>query len=481
VTPVPNPTYMGDIRHFFRPMDVSHMASKSIQLGTYDGVRSHAVMIYFETLGPDPMMPPDTAGQWDADKSETFKNWMRNGYPLGTATAPADTTPSAPGAPARVRKDVTALDDHELGALAAAFEGLMARDWTADDGYFALAGIHGLPNQYCLHHEDPFNPWHRVFLQEFEDALRAVPGCADVTLPYWDFLTPLPAVLQQAPFASYAPPPASNIGFTTTQRYTPAQITANLQANGVPDDVEWSLKQSRWGAFNTSGYQNFSIQAHDGGHDGIGPTMANQDWASFDPVFWFFHCNIDRLWLSWQTAVDGTTLPGFITTLDGDTDWLSPPINVMQPWTTTSTESITFDIGYDKLAPVPTEPSALENKVGSLDATRSFRIRRSDPVSVRVKGIDRLNIPGTFRVVLLADGKPIARRAFFQPTSPRQCETCAKRARVNIDFRLDQAEITDRALSVEIHVSGQEEMGTKFPLAQAGNPTINVRLLLEDT
>jgi len=130
---------------------------------------------------------------------------------------------------------------------------------------------------------------------------------------------------------------------------------------------------------------------------------------------------------------------------------------------------------------VPTEPSALENKVGSLDATRSFRIRRSDPVSVRVKGIDRLNIPGTFRVVLLADGKPIARRAFFQPTSPRQCETCAKRARVNIDFRLDQAEITDRALSVEIHVSGQEEMGTKFPLAQAGNPTINVRLLLEDT
>ena len=26
------------------------------------------------------------------------------------------------------------------------------------------------------------------------------------------------------------------------------------------------------------------------------PAMAEQNVASYDPVFWFFHCNLDRLW-----------------------------------------------------------------------------------------------------------------------------------------------------------------------------------------
>jgi tyrosinase len=51
---------------------------------------------------------------------------------------------------------------------------------------------------------------------------------------------------------------------------------------------------------------------------------------------------------------------------------------------------------------------------------------------------------------------------------------------VNIDFRLDQEQILDRTLSVAIDVRGHEKIGTSFPLAQAGNPTINARLLLED-
>jgi hypothetical protein len=51
---------------------------------------------------------------------------------------------------------------------------------------------------------------------------------------------------------------------------------------------------------------------------------------------------------------------------------------------------------------------------------------------------------------------------------------------INIDFRIRQDEILDRKLSVEIHVPGQEEMGTAFPLSQAGNPSVNARLLLED-
>jgi hypothetical protein len=50
----------------------------------------------------------------------------------------------------------------------------------------------------------------------------------------------------------------------------------------------------------------------------------------------------------------------------------------------------------------------------------------------------------------------------------------------NIDFRIEQDELLDLKLSVQIDVLGHEGIGAKFPLSQAGNPTINVRLLLED-
>jgi hypothetical protein len=211
--------------------------------------------------------------------------------------------------------------------------------------------------------------------------------------------------------------------------------------------------------------------------------MGDQNVASYDPVFWFFHCNLDRLWLSWQQRVGATTLIGFKSTLTAGADWLSPPFNALPPFDVTADTSIELAISYDELdlGPEGVAAAAMENTTGSVEATRTFSIKRSSPVSVRVKGIDRLNIPGSFSVNLLADGEPIAKRFFFQPNLPRDCETCRKHGIVNIDFRLDQDAILDRSLSVTIDVPGHgNDVGTAFPLAQAGNPTINARLLLED-
>ena len=242
------------------------------------------------------------------------------------------------------------------------------------------------------------------------------------------------------------------------------------------NDITRSLRQSRWGDSNTHGYQDFSIQAHDAGHDSVGETMRKQELSAYDPVFWFYHCNIDRLWLQWQQNVQATTLAGFKSTVDGDASWLSAPFNALSGFTTTADETISFGISYEPEGPEVT----LENKVGSVSAAQMFSIQRSAPASVRVKNIDRLNIPGSFAVKLLADGEPIAKRAFFQPDSPRNCENCREHALINIDFRVEQEKLLDRKLSVEIDVLGQEGIGAHFPLSQAGNPTINVRLLLED-
>jgi tyrosinase len=483
------PTYMADIRLFFRPMDVAHMGAKGLDLGTSDGAKRNALLILGQTAPPNGDMPPDAAGKWSMERWQTFHNWIRNGCPQGSAVPqPLDGAPAA--APARVRKNIMSLGANEIAALKKAFLGLMGRDPSLPDSYFALAGQHGLPTLWCVHHEDRFNPWHRVYLKQFEDALRSVEGCEDVTIPYWDITTPMPEVLQQPPLASYELPkdpgadaevPVTGYFPYTTKRYTLEEFQKRLARYEVLEDITTSLAQSVWGSYKTNGYQDFSIQAHDGGHGSIGPTMNNQDVASYDPVFWFFHCNLDRLWLSWQRRVNATTLDGFKTTVSpGDTDWLAPPFNAIPPFDQTADESIDYGISYDKLELGREEEARLENTVGSVDATRSFSIKRSSPVSVRVKDIDRLSIPGSFEIHLLAAGEPIAQRFFFQPTSPRDCKGCKKNALINIDFRIDQDKILDRKLSVEIHVAGHEEMGSAFPLSQAGNPSVNARLLLED-
>jgi hypothetical protein len=257
-----------------------------------------------------------------------------------------------------------------------------------------------------------------------------------------------------------------------------------MQDFGVFDDISTAANQTRFGKYNIGGYEDFSIQAHDGGHVATGPTMGDQNVSAYDPVFWFYHCNLDRLWLNWQIKLSADTLAGFKSVVDGDPSWLSvPPDDMLAGFDgqgglpgTTAGETISFGILYDPHE----QEAALENKVGSLEAARAFSIKRSDPVSVRVKDIDRLGIPGTFIVKLLADGEPIAKRAFFQPNSPQNCENCRKQARVNIDFRIEQEKLLDRRLSVEIEVPGLADVGTRFPLSQAGNPTINARLLLQD-
>ncbi|KDN87314.1 hypothetical protein [Kitasatospora cheerisanensis] len=97
------PTYMADIRFFFRPEDISHMAAKGIELGTYDGVKKNALAVLAQTSPPNAQMPPDAAGKWSADRAQTFKNWIVNGYPLGTATAGSPRRPAAPPRPGSAR------------------------------------------------------------------------------------------------------------------------------------------------------------------------------------------------------------------------------------------------------------------------------------------------------------------------------------------------------------------------------------------
>ena len=484
---VANPTYMADIRFFFDQIDIDHMGAKGIELGTYEGVKQNAVTVFLHTAPPNADMPPEDARKWSAARSQTFKNWILAGYPVGAAVESTAARTALAAGVGRVRKNVADLSQAEIDTLTTAFKGILAKPITDSDSYCSIASVHGLPPPtYCLHHEDRYNPWHRVYLKVFEDALRAIPGCGNLTLPYWDISTPIPAVLQAPPFDSYVVPvdlgPRYGKNYKT-QRYDQATINANLKGYQVLEYIALSMTQSLWGVYGVNGYQDSSIAAHDGGHLSTGPTMADQNIASFDPIFWFFHCNLDRLWLNWQVKVGATTLAGFKSTLSGNTDWLSAPFNALPPYAITADQTIDFEgISYDQPAPLSASVASLENKVGSIEANRAFVVPRSTEVSVLVKNIDRLNIPGSFVVNLLADGEPVAKRAFFQPATPRECDNCRKHGLVSVNFRIDQERIVDRRLSISIELPSQEAlgMGKNFPLSSAGNPTINVRLLLQD-
>jgi hypothetical protein len=486
---------MGYIRDCFTDDDVKHMAQKNIDLGTYDGVKTNATNIYIQTLQPDGTMPksdPPPApprAMWSANRSQNFKTWILNKCPLGNATPrSAKLLAASVAVPSRLRKNVASLSGDEIALLKAAFEGIMALDSTDpgnQNAYFKQAGIHWLPAipgvpQHCKHHVDQYNPWHRVYIRKFEDALRSIKGCESVTMPYWDIKTPVPSLLSEPPFDRYTAKQALGGGYPTpytTARFDNATIENNLAKADVNTKIQNALKQSMWGSYDVGGFQQFIMYAHDDGHDSIGPTMQDPRVAAFDPIFWFFHCNWEREFLSWQTLIGATTLKGFLSTLSGDTGWLTFP--ALDPWDPiTPDQTISEpDIGYDRLDAAAV--TSFEHMVGSIDALQAFTIRPSAQVSVRVKNINRLAIPGTFVVYLLADGQPIAQQAFFQPPDPSACDNCSLHGLIPIDFIVDQKAVEGHKLSVKIEVSSHADIGSEFPLSQAGNPTINARLLLE--
>jgi hypothetical protein len=491
-SPVANPTYMADIRHFFEDLDIDHMRGYGIDLATYEGVKFNALRTYFRTK--EGTMPPETDRRWSEARIETFYNWMRNDFPRGVVAPEPGIPPGTPAA--RVRRNLADFQPDDVEKLRLAFNGMMGRDPDHPQSYFTLAGIHWLPGPefYCRHHENAYNPWHRAYLMVFEDALRSVEGCEDVTLPYWDITaSEIPPVLFEEPFDTYTIPQelCTLNGFCypqghVTQRYAPQLILDNIANYDIPQTITDALGHSHWERFNgwdAGRTQDGIIRAHDAGHGAGGLTLANQDIAAFDPLFWFFHANWDRLWWKWQQDFSATTLNAFKTHIDGATDWLDNPVlNKLPPFAQTTAETIdlsVFDVGYEH--PTVEAPSALSaTRFGSLRAAHAFAVEASQKVSIRIKDVHRLEIPGSFDVILRVDGKVIGKQAFFQATEPKHCETCRHNELASFDFIVKQSELARGKVQVNIEYRQPDGATRPFPLSACGNPSVNIRLLLEE-
>jgi tyrosinase len=105
------------------------------------------------------------------------------------------------GGALRVRKSLTDLSKKELEDLMRAWKGiqdLSLKDSKDPNGFFVIGGYHGEPFRgegetdpswwggYCQHGNVLFPTWHRAYLLRLENALRSIPECENVTIPFWD-------------------------------------------------------------------------------------------------------------------------------------------------------------------------------------------------------------------------------------------------------------------------------------------------------
>ncbi|MGB1242427.1 MAG: tyrosinase family protein [Chitinophagales bacterium] len=518
------PITWNEIQHFFTPGEIGCMKNRTgghgkIDLGSYESVKANAGLIYQRVA--DGSMPLGGT-PWKKAKVGQFLDWVQHGCPETASESEAHAavfkmTTVHPSA-TRIRKNINDLSTIEFALLVKAFKGVMAKDPTNDtdsidpNSYFAQAGYHWFPAPtYCQHHMDLFLSWHRAYVYSFENALRSVEGCESVTLPYWDITTPFPERLKKAPFDYYTYPinvvgENPNTGSPTvaaskgdhTQRNTGGYKVINQQIqNKVVPNIKSANKASNWEGFNgfTTMGKNFTssqiIAAHDQGHVAVGPqsqggTMGNQDIAAFDPCFWFFHANWDRVWWVWQKKTKTTTLQGLIA------NFLQPkkrapmfqgpsPLNQISPFTENAGQTIDsvayYGVDYEHSKSAPAiDMSFAKNLHHSTELHENEVKIHKRNVTVHVEGVDRLKIPGTFHVLLLKNGKTIDKHAFFQPNEAGKCPNCVKMPKVDFAFTVPLKKIKKGKISIAIEVFDKTSGEHRIPLKEVGNPTISFKL-----
>jgi tyrosinase len=190
---------------------------------------------------------------------------------------------------------------------------------TDNRGYNFIAGFHGVPGNYCWHHQISrrtplqarlFLPWHRAYLWWLEQALQD--QTPDVSLPWWDWTTtrtvpaafstrsvdgkanPLAGSKITAPTAS---PPINRRTRRAAGRTPGARLPLPAEIASLVDDSDWASFSDRIESF------------HDAVHVWVGADMADITTAAYDPIFFVHHCMIDRIWYLWQVAHGNGGIP----------------------------------------------------------------------------------------------------------------------------------------------------------------------------
>ncbi|KAL7749189.1 hypothetical protein RI367_005340 [Sorochytrium milnesiophthora] len=224
----------------------------------------------------------------------------------------------------RIRKEVRDLSPDEWNRYANAVQQLdqtpsKRPQYTSISAFEERSGVH-VDNWFTPHGDIRFLPWHRLYLTDYENALREIDPT--VTIPYWgwdeDSDNPEGSpVMTAAAYGSSVPnqciPDGPFQSFTThVVRTTPG---SSVDAQGAPRCVTRGFdpngQSSRIPSTAVLGqlisqsarYSDFSKQLEDGPHGQVhvwvGGDMG-QRFSPNDPIFFAHHAFIDKMFTDFQ-------------------------------------------------------------------------------------------------------------------------------------------------------------------------------------
>ncbi|WP_146588835.1 tyrosinase family protein [Puniceibacterium confluentis] len=204
------------------------------------------------------------------------------------------------GSGALIRQDVNTLapDDPVITTYRETVAAMQALPDTDPRSWAHQARIH---LGYCPHGNWFFLPWHRAYLAQFEEVIRGLSGDDSFVLPYWDWSRnpQIPAPFWGSGNALNHPRTAT-ASTNMTAEFVGLDVIEVIMEKTDFEDFG-SLKASAPFGGTGGGTTQLEGSPHNSVHGTIGGDM--QSFLSpLDPIFWLHHCNIDRIWASWNAA-----------------------------------------------------------------------------------------------------------------------------------------------------------------------------------
>ena len=143
-----------------------------------------------------------------------------------------------------------------------------------------------------------FLPWHRLMLYQFEQTMREVLHDDTFTLPYWNPVTGDPADLS-LPFV-FRDPGSPLFNATRHPWVNGGERIDTLYMNWLTLDClnEKLYIDSPTGSLGFN--PRLDINPHFLTHIAVGGDLADFSTVGGDPLFYLHHCNLDRVWESWN-------------------------------------------------------------------------------------------------------------------------------------------------------------------------------------
>jgi tyrosinase len=198
-----------------------------------------------------------------------------------------------------IRKNYTEMTTEEKNALVSAFQTLgdasnsLVRDLANyHSSHFSAAsgGIH----QATLESQNNFHAWHRYASYELEQEMQKINR--HITLPYWDW-----TVNRLTTDALWDPAFLGGFNARWSLNRTlgsGASLPTATDVAGVQSITSFWVGSGTSGAGYSQQVEN-ATPVHNNPHLWVGGTMAGGG-SPLDPIFWFHHNNIDRLWQLWE-------------------------------------------------------------------------------------------------------------------------------------------------------------------------------------